>query len=562
MSCARVGARAAVVEPPLFCQRERVEQVDSGSFATSEGPPLDGTRLSRWAAIVVLGGAGAALVTWLAGGPALRETLSHSMKANTALCLALLAAALLFGCRPEGRGDPATRVLSLVASALAAATMFEYLAEVDLRLDELLVRDVPDAEGSPHPGRMSPIAAFGLLVLGCALSLFPSRRTIPRAIAGVLALIGALVGFVAVFGYLYGASSLYKLGPAIRISEYTAAAMLLVAAGALSLWPRGTFARIFVRRTAGGVVMRRLFFPVVLTPTVLGLLKQAAQREGMDESLATALQAAGAVVVLGAIAWYLSGLVDRMDAQKTSALEENQRLARTAQAALKLRDDFIGMAAHELRTPLTSLRLQMQLWQKGVSAEKGKEFAFSHLVQRQADRLVGLVESMLDGAALASGQMSLELQPVELGELVRAGIERLSSQLVASGTPVETRLESRVEVYGDPRRLAQLVETLLANACKYGAGKPIAVELSQPDGKARLVVRDQGIGIEAKDQTRIFDAFERAVLPTNYPGLGLGLYLARQIAEAHGGRIDVQSGAGTGSVFIVSLPAGPSPATV
>jgi signal transduction histidine kinase len=536
-----------------------VEQVDSGPFGEGQSPHLDGTRLSRWAAIVVLGGAGAVLVSWLAGGPALRQALSHSMKANTALCLTLLAAALLFGCRPEGRGDPATRVLSLVASALAAATMFEYLAAVDLYLDELVVRDVPDPEGSLHPGPMSPIAAFGLLVLGCALSLFPSRRTIPRAIAGVLALIGALVGFVAVFGYLYGASSLYKLGPAIRISEYTAAAMLLVAAGALSLWPRGTFARIFVRRTAGGVVMRRLFFPVVLTPTVLGLLKQAAQREGMDESLATALQAAGAVVVLGAIAWYLSGLVDRMDAQKTGALEENQRLARTAQGALKLRDDFIGMAAHELRTPLTSLRLQMQLWQNGISAEKGKEF--SPLVQRQADRLVGLVESMLDGAALASGQMSLELQPVELGELVRAGIERLSPQLLASGTPVETRLDSRVEVYGDPRRLAQLVETLLANACKYGAGKPIAVELSQPDGKARLVVRDQGIGIEAKDQTRIFDAFERAVSPTNYPGLGLGLYLARQIAEAHGGRIDVQSGAGSGSVFTVSLPAGPSPAT-
>jgi signal transduction histidine kinase len=219
------------------------------------------------------------------------------------------------------------------------------------------------------------------------------------------------------------------------------------------------------------------------------------------------------------------------------------------------------MAAHELRTPLTSLRLQMQLWQRGVSAEKGNEF--SHLVQRQADRLMRLVESMLDGAALASGQLSLELRPVELAGLVRDGIQRLSPQLTASATLVEARLEPRVDVFGDAGRLRQLVDTLLANACKYGAGKPITVELTQPDGEARLVVRDQGIGIEPKDHSRIFDAFERAVPANNYPGLGLGLYLARQIAQAHGGRIEVESGAGSGSAFTVSFPAvkAPPPAT-
>jgi signal transduction histidine kinase len=531
-----------------------VELVDSGPDDQGRSRHLDGAGLARWAAIAVLGGAGALLVFWLIEVPGLRGPLSRTMKANTALCLTLFAAALLVSRRATPRQGLIARVLAVLGTGLAAATLLEYLLGIDLRMDELLANDARNPESIAHPGRMSPIAAAGLLLVGSALALFPSRQRLLRAAAGLLALVAALVALLTLFGYLYGASTLYRVGPAIRISQYTAAAMLLLAGGALSLWPQGTFAEIFVRPSAGGVVIRQLFLPVMFIPTVLGLLRYVGQRAGLfDASLGTALQAVVAILAFGSIAWYLAHVVDRMDAQKTRALEENQRLARTAQGALKIRDDFIGMAAHELRTPLTSLRLQMQLWQKGVSAEKGNEF--SHLVQRQADRLMRLVESMLDGAALASGQLSLELRPVELAGLVRDGIQRLSPQLTASGTALEARLEPRVDVFGDPGRLRQLVDTLLANACRYGAGKPISVELTQPDGKARLVVRDQGIGIEPKDHARIFDAFERAVPANNYPGLGLGLYLARQIAEAHGGRIEVQSGTGTGSVFTVSFPA-------
>jgi len=531
-----------------------VELVDGGPADRAPIGDLDGTSLARWAAIVVLGGAGAILFSWLIGVSALRGPLSRAMKANTALCLTLFAVSLLVARRAAPRNGIVARALAGLGAVVAAATLLEYLGGFDLRIDELLAADARNAESLLHPGRMSPNAATGLLLLGSALVLFPSRERLARAAAGLLALVAALIALLSLFGYIYGTSSLYRLGPAIRISQYTAAAVLLLSLGALSLWPQGTFAEIFVRPSAGGVVIRQLFLPVLFIPTVLGLLRHTGERAGLfDASLGAAMQAVVAILAFGSIAWYLARAVDRTDAQKTRVLEENQRLAHTAQTAVKVRDEFIGMAAHELRTPLTSLRLQMQLWQKGVSAEKGSEF--SHLVQRQADRLVRLVESMLDGAALASGQMSLELQPVELAAIVRDGIERLSSQLAASGTPLEAHLEQRVEVFGDPRRLRQLVDTLLGNACKFGAGKPITVELTQPDRGVRLLVRDQGIGIEPKDHGRIFDPFERAVPPNNYPGLGLGLYVARQIAEAHGGRIVVESGAGNGSAFTVSLPA-------
>jgi signal transduction histidine kinase len=525
-----------------------VESVDSGSVGGRRTRDLDGTAVSRWAALVVLLGAGTLLAGWLFGMPALREPLSRTMKVNTAVALELFAVALLLARRPT-----AIRVLALCGAVIGFATVVEYAAGIDLRMDELLAIDSRNEESIAHPGRMSPITAAGVFVLGVALTLFPLRARLARAAAGVLALIVALVSLVALLGYLYGASSLYRVGPAIRISQYSAAGMLLLCGSALSRFPQGTFVEIFVRPSAGGVVMRRLFLPVVFIPTLLGLLRFVGEQQGiLDPSLGTASQAVAAILAFGSIAWYLARVVDGLDGTQARALEANRRLAQAAQTALKLRDDFIGMAAHELRTPLTSLRLQMQLWQKGVDAEKGKEF--SRLVQRQADRLMRLVESMLDGASLASGQMSLELRPIELAGVVRDAIGRVSPHLTEAGMAVEARLEPRVDVVGDPVRLAQLVDTLLGNALKYGAGKPITVEVNQPDGEARIVVRDHGIGIEDRDQARIFDAFERAVPGTSYPGLGLGLYLARQIAEAHGGRIEVQSGVESGTIFTVSLP--------
>ncbi|MFL5451795.1 MAG: sensor histidine kinase [Myxococcales bacterium] len=530
-----------------------MESADSGSEGEHRARDLDGTALSGWAALAVLVGTTTLVAGWLFGMPALREPLSRTMKVNTAVALVLFAVALLFARRETAMRVAAMRVVAICGAVIGFVTVVEYAAGIELRIDELLAMDSRNEESMAHPGRMSPITGTALSVLGLALALFPSRGRVARAAAGVLALIVALISLVALLGYLYGASSLYRVGPAIRISQYSAAAMLVLSGSALSRFPQGTFAEIFVRPSAGGVVMRRLFFPVLFIPTLLGLLRLVGQRQRLvDPSVGTASQAVAAILGFGAIAWYLARVVDRMDATQSRALEENRRLAKTAQTALKLRDDFIGMAAHELRTPLTSLRLQMQLWQKGVDAEKGKDF--SRLVQRQADRLMRLVESMLDGASLASGQMSLELRPVELAGVVREAISRVSPQLTAAGMAVETRLEARVDVVGDPLRLAQLVDTLLGNAVKYGAGKPITVEVCQPDGAAKIVVRDQGIGIHDRDQTRIFDAFERAVPATSYPGLGLGLYLARQIAEAHGGRIDVQSGVDSGTIFTVSLP--------
>jgi signal transduction histidine kinase len=107
-------------------------------------------------------------------------------------------------------------------------------------------------------------------------------------------------------------------------------------------------------------------------------------------------------------------------------------------------------------------------------------------------------------------------------------------------------------------RIEQVVSNLLANALKYGDGKPIEVRVTRSDGWARLIVHDHGIGIGPDDLDRIFERFERAVSPRHYGGLGLGLYIARQIVEAHGGSISAHSEPGVGSTFTVALPTDPA----
>jgi PAS domain S-box-containing protein len=234
---------------------------------------------------------------------------------------------------------------------------------------------------------------------------------------------------------------------------------------------------------------------------------------------------------------------------------ENLRLYEEARQAVGLRDEFLSVASHELKTPLTSLKLQHSLIARSLTPEcRASVGARLPKAVSQVERLTSLVDSLLDVSRISAGRLGFEPVDTELTHLLREVMERLSEVFAQAGCAVDFPATPPVHGYWDPLRLDQVLVNLLSNAAKYGAGKPIHVRLQVEGERARLTVRDEGIGIAAGDVPRLFSRFGRAVSERHYGGLGLGLFISKQIVEAMEGTIRVESEPTRGSTFSVELP--------
>lgn len=243
---------------------------------------------------------------------------------------------------------------------------------------------------------------------------------------------------------------------------------------------------------------------------------------------------------------------------------DNARLYREAQMAVHIRDEFLSIASHELKSPLTALQLQLEGIQNALARAGADEGAdLGRLARRVSgalrtnQRLIALVENLLDVTRLLSGGLSLTLEVLDLGELVADVVHRFEEQAARAGTVLMLTAEREVTGRWDRVRLEQIFSNLLSNALKYGGGKPVDVRVVRHGEHAVVSVTDQGIGIEAADLERIFARFERAVPVRHYGGLGLGLYIACQAAQAHGGRLRAESTPGHGATFWLELPLAP-----
>jgi signal transduction histidine kinase len=238
---------------------------------------------------------------------------------------------------------------------------------------------------------------------------------------------------------------------------------------------------------------------------------------------------------------------------------ENAILYQQAQQAVRSRDEFLSIASHELRTPLTSLGLQVAALARttekldGAPVPAEKVNAKLEVIDRQIDRLTGLVDSLLDVTRVVAGRLTLQPEDADFCVVIEEVVGRFKEQAAKAACRIDVAAEPCRGTW-DPLRLDQIVTNLVSNAIKYGPGKPIEIRLQAKNDTCVLTVKDQGIGIPAADQNRVFERFERAVSPKHFGGLGLGLWIAKQIVTAMGGTISVASEPGRGSEFTVVLP--------
>jgi PAS domain S-box-containing protein len=253
------------------------------------------------------------------------------------------------------------------------------------------------------------------------------------------------------------------------------------------------------------------------------------------------------------------------DAERAHLLtlaQENVRITealnREVQEANRLKDEFLANLSHELRTPLNALLGYTRMIRSGVIAAEGLTRAVE-TIERNAISLSQIVEDILDVSRIISGKIRLNVQPVDLSTVVRSALEAMMPAADAKGITIDVALDpGAAQISGDPARLQQVAGNLITNAVKFTPrGGTVRVRLERVDSHIEIVVSDTGIGIRPDFLPHIFERFRQAEAGTNRErgGLGLGLNIARQLVELHGGTIEATSaGEGQGTTFRVTLP--------
>jgi signal transduction histidine kinase/PAS domain-containing protein len=344
------------------------------------------------------------------------------------------------------------------------------------------------------------------------------------------------------FGALYRPDPADPLDPAgvvIRTGQ-----TLLVA----TLTPGG--ADSLVQNAVGWELLRRLaprsllIVPLVAHGQALGALTLARTR-GAPRYTRDDLELAEELAQRAALA---------LDNVQRYAAE--QRARREAQAAVAVRDQFLSIASHELKTPLTILLGNAQLLQRRLERHPGLDLRSQQLLRvitGQARRLAQMIQALLEVSHIRQGQFTLVRAPLDLVALVRRVAEETRPGLTQH-TLVADFPDGPLVVHGDELRLEQVLQNLISNAVKYSAGGTILLRLRRAGGRARLEVRDQGRGIPAEALPHIFERYYRNPDTNAGAGLGIGLFVVREIVALHGGAVTATSQVGAGSTFTVELP--------
>jgi two-component system, OmpR family, sensor kinase len=244
---------------------------------------------------------------------------------------------------------------------------------------------------------------------------------------------------------------------------------------------------------------------------------------------------------------------------ETLRAPSDERTIADLRRALAVRDTLLQVSAHELRSPLNAVMLQVEALLREPEAS-GSQRIRVRLERALANvrRLQDLLEVLMDSSMLDAGKLALRPEQADVEDVVHIVIDRFEPQARVAGSVVSLHARGRTGGLWDRVRLEQVVGNLLSNALKFGAGAPIEVEVEGGAEQVTIAVQDRGPGVPPECQERIFERFERLPAGRAYPGMGLGLWIVRELVRAMGGAVSVTSAPGAGARFVVTLPRGAS----
>ena len=246
-------------------------------------------------------------------------------------------------------------------------------------------------------------------------------------------------------------------------------------------------------------------------------------------------------------------LLKKREDQLKEIIQKERKAREEAEDAIRARDEFLQIASHELKTPLTTIILRIQSTLDSILNQSLANFSGEKLVSSlniahdQTRRLQNLIKDLLNFSLITTGKLELELKEENLTEFIKSAVNRFEDHLTVAGSSLKLEATEDIRGLWDQVRLDQAFSNLLTNSIKYGEGSPIEVTVKKEGDKAKITVADSGIGIDPKLQKMVFERFKRGTTDGKFQGLGVGLFIVKQIVEAHGGKIYVKSKLGEGS---------------
>ena len=249
-----------------------------------------------------------------------------------------------------------------------------------------------------------------------------------------------------------------------------------------------------------------------------------------------------------------------LDKEKQEIIKREMKARTEAENAVEMRDKFMSIASHELKTPLTTILLHLRATLKRTSTQSIADFSGEKLVkslsvaEQQSQRLTIMIKDLLNVSLVSTGRIQIQTQPAELSQIIENLVQTFEEQITKEKIKLSVDIKDKIEGEWDIIRIEQIISNLLTNALKYGHNKPIHISLQRKTQIATIIVTDHGPGIPSQEQTKIFDLFHRVENGTDKKGLGVGLFISKQIALSHGGDLTVKSQQGKGTSFILTLP--------